>query len=63
MTVTTERPGAAPAPAPAPRHSAGILRWLTSTDHKVIGLSYLVTSFGFFCIVDAERDRPVPVSE
>ena len=44
MTVTTERPGTAPAPAPAPRHNTGILRWLTSTDHKVIGLSYLVTS-------------------
>jgi cytochrome c oxidase subunit 1 len=50
VTVTTERPGTAAVPAPAPRHNAGILRWLTSTDHKVIGLSYLVTSFGFFCI-------------
>jgi cytochrome c oxidase subunit I len=50
VTVTTERPGTAPAPAPEPRHNTGILRWLTSTDHKVIGLSYLVTSFGFFCI-------------
>ena len=50
MTVTTERPRTPAAPAPGPRHNTGILRWLTSTDHKVIGLSYLVTSFGFFCI-------------
>jgi cytochrome c oxidase subunit I len=50
VTITTERPGTAAAPAPAPRQNTGILRWLTSTDHKVIGLSYLVTSFGFFCI-------------
>ena len=49
MTITTERPGTAAAPAPAPRPNTGILRWLTSTDHKVIGLSYLVTSFLFFC--------------
>jgi heme/copper-type cytochrome/quinol oxidase subunit 1 len=27
----------------------GLLRWLTSTDHMVIGLSYLVTSFLLFC--------------
>src|SRR5205807_10463724 len=50
VTVTTEPPRTPAAPAPAPRHNTGILRWLTSTDHKVIGLSYLVTSFGFFCI-------------
>jgi cytochrome c oxidase subunit 1 len=28
----------------------GIMNWLTSTDHKVIGKSYLVTSFFFFCM-------------
>src|SRR5487761_1114116 len=26
----------------------GLLKWLTSTDHKVIGKSYLITSFAFF---------------
>ena len=28
---------------------SGILKWITSTDHKVIGKSYLITSFFFFC--------------
>ena len=26
----------------------GILKWLTSTDHKVIGLSYMITSLVMF---------------
>ena len=30
--------------------ATGILKWITSTDHKVIGLSYLVTSIVFFVI-------------
>jgi len=29
---------------------SGIMNWLTSTDHKVIGKSYLITSFFFFCL-------------
>ena len=40
-----------PAPAPAEDHShdehhgpTGILKWMTTTDHKIIGLSYTVTS-------------------
>src|ERR1019366_10214071 len=28
----------------------GILKWLTSTDHKVIGLSYTITSVVMFVI-------------
>src|SRR5688572_2382802 len=27
-----------------------IVKWVTSTDHKVIGYLYLITSFVFFCI-------------
>ena len=50
MTITTERPGPPAAPAPAPRHNVGILRWLTTTDHKVIGLSYMTTGVGFFLL-------------
>jgi len=48
MTTTAERPTAPAAPAPAPRHNVGILGWLTTTDHKVIGLSYMVTGILFF---------------
>ncbi|TMM18978.1 MAG: cytochrome ubiquinol oxidase subunit I, partial [Actinobacteria bacterium] len=36
-----------------PEHEAepsGIYKWLTSTDHKVIGKSYLITSFLFFLL-------------
>ena len=25
-----------------------LVSWLSSTDHKVIGYMYLITSFGFF---------------
>jgi len=44
-------------PADAHAHAAheehgpsGILKWLTSTDHKVIGLSYMITSIVIFYI-------------
>jgi cytochrome c oxidase subunit 1 len=30
-----------------------ILRWITTTDHKVIGQLYLITSFGFFLFAGA----------
>ncbi|MBO0595143.1 hypothetical protein I2485_13635, partial [Nesterenkonia sp. E16_7] len=26
-----------------------VVSWLTTTDHKVIGYMYLITSFLFFC--------------
>ena len=34
------------------RRSAGqtVVKWVTTTDHKVIGNLYFVTSFGFFMI-------------
>jgi cytochrome c oxidase subunit I len=50
MTTTAERPAAPAAQAHPPRHNAGILRWVTSTDHKVIGLSYITTSILFFLV-------------
>jgi len=44
----------APAPGTAPadqvRRGSAVLRWLTTTDHKVIGSLYLTTSFGFFLV-------------
>ena len=41
--VTTEET------APAPR-GGGVMEWLTTTDHKKIGIMYLVNSFVFFLI-------------
>ncbi|CCH77780.1 putative cytochrome c oxidase subunit 1-alpha [Nostocoides japonicum T1-X7] len=49
----TARTGLGPVPARTPtRHEPGLraVRWLTSTDHKVIGNLYLATSFSFFLI-------------
>jgi len=50
MTTTAERPTAPAASSPPPRRNAGILRWVTTTDHKVIGLSYITTSILFFLV-------------
>ncbi|GAB3253794.1 aa3-type cytochrome oxidase subunit I [Kineosporia babensis] len=48
MTLQTE-PAAIARPVPRKKGSS-IVRWLTSTDHKVIGNLYLVTSFFFFLL-------------
>ena len=47
MTVLAERPPVAHVEH-AEEHRSGLLWWLTSTDHKVIGKNYLVTSTIFF---------------
>ena len=42
-----------PPTSPSTRTSSaapGILGWLTTTDHKKIGISYMVTAFGFFML-------------
>ena len=49
MTVT-DRSTVQAVPAPPPRKGAILASWLTSTDHKVIGYMYLITSFVFFLI-------------
>ncbi len=46
MTVTAERP---PSPPPADRPS-GLAAWVTTTDHKRIGIFYMVCAFGFFLL-------------
>src|SRR5271154_3214624 len=48
-------PPAPPAPSRPPAGTkttgpTGILKWLTSTDHKVIGLSYMITAVVIFYI-------------
>jgi cytochrome c oxidase subunit 1 len=52
VTILDEPPVASsPAPAvPHHRHPRGILRWLTSSDHKDIGVSYMVTAFFFYLL-------------
>ncbi|NDU72233.1 cytochrome c oxidase subunit I [Actinomadura sp. DSM 109109] len=49
MTATSHAPSA---PIAAPRTSKGriIASWMSSTDHKVIGYLYLITSFVMFLI-------------
>jgi cytochrome c oxidase subunit I len=50
-TISHPTPGAA-APSARPRTSKGriLASWMSSTDHKVIGYMYLITSFVFFGI-------------
>ncbi|WP_240760193.1 cytochrome c oxidase subunit I [Phytoactinopolyspora endophytica] len=52
MTTYLERTAAtteAPLPVTTPRLKGSVaVRWMTSTDHKVIGYMYLIASFGFF---------------
>src|SRR4030088_3595286 len=49
--VTTARPGIVTGPAPVatlPRQ--GIGAWLTTPDHKKIGIMYMVSTFIFFLL-------------
>jgi cytochrome c oxidase subunit 1 len=47
MTAVSDAPRVAP---PTPTLGQQVVRILTTTDHKLIGKMYLVTSFGFFII-------------
>ncbi len=48
-TVTAEVPGST-VPMRRPTMGRTLVKWLTSTDHKVIGNLYLITSFTYFII-------------
>src|ERR1700751_142308 len=48
---TVMPPAGAPASlAPRSRKGSLLASWLSTTDHKIIGHLYLITSFGFFLI-------------
>ncbi len=49
MSVTALHPGVVE-PVPEPVPPSGPVTWLTTTDHKRIGILYMVTTFGFFLI-------------
>ncbi|HET6917956.1 MAG TPA: cytochrome c oxidase subunit I [Jiangellaceae bacterium] len=50
MTTLEERPVVAEEP-PGPEHRAqGLLAFLTTTDHKRIGISYMATAFAFYLL-------------
>ena len=57
MTILAEPPRETAAPTFEPRSNPKlgrvIIRWITSTDHKVIGYLYLIQSFIFFLIAGA----------
>ena len=49
MTIAAARPGATGALRTRNKGNT-VVRWITSTDHKVIGQLYLITSFVFFLV-------------
>jgi cytochrome c oxidase subunit 1 len=49
MTTVLEPP-ATEQPPPGEREARGLLAFVTSTDHKRIGVSYMVTAFAFFIL-------------
>ena len=51
MTLARRAPRRRRRPSrPSPRRATGILGWVTTTDHKRIGIAYMVTAFVFFLI-------------
>jgi cytochrome c oxidase subunit 1 len=67
MTLIEDRPTVSSHAHSAKKNTMGrtIVKWMTSTDHKVIGNLYLISSFIFFMIaglmamvIRAELARP-----
>jgi cytochrome c oxidase subunit 1 len=53
VTILAERPDVAaepPEPEPEEHRARGLLAFATTTDHKRIGVAYMVTAFAFFLI-------------
>ncbi|MFP3901657.1 MAG: cytochrome c oxidase subunit I [Acidimicrobiia bacterium] len=54
MTAVEDRPGLADElPEPEHREARGLLAFVTTTDHKRIGVAYMLTAFGFYIIAGA----------
>jgi cytochrome c oxidase subunit 1 len=49
VTLLEERP-APPPREPRRGHASGLVGWVTTTDHKKIGILYCVTAFAFFLL-------------
>jgi cytochrome c oxidase subunit I len=50
VSTTTDRPAAPPTPEEPRRPGAGPVAWLTTTNHKRIGILYCASAFAFFLI-------------
>lgn len=50
MTLLDDRPAAAEPPVVPHREATGLLAFLTTTDHKRIGLAYMLTAFAFYLV-------------
>ena len=50
MTTLVTRPEAVVEPPEEAHGPSGLVKWITSTDHKVIGRSYTITAFLFFLV-------------
>ena len=50
MTVLDDRPAVIAEPPEPPPRARGLLAFLTSTDHKRIGIAYMATAFGFYIV-------------
>jgi cytochrome c oxidase subunit 1 len=50
MAITEVRPAEPTGPHPAPRRGPQVLEWLTTIDHKRIGILYVVTAFALFLV-------------
>lgn len=50
MTLLDDRPAEAEPPAPPHREATGLLAFLTTTDHKRIGIAYMLTAFVFYLV-------------
>jgi cytochrome c oxidase subunit 1 len=48
--MTTTQPQVETIPAPGITVTSGLVGWLTTVDHKRIGILYMVTSFSFFLV-------------